>query len=332
MTATAASTLSAREADLVATISPELFIDGVRADTPEWFPVEDPATGLVLASVADADVDDGLRAVDAAARAQQSWGTSSPRTRSDLLRRVYEQITAESEDLALLITLEMGKPLAEARAEVTYAAEFFRWYSEEVERISGELRIAPGGANRIMTMRQPVGPCLLITPWNFPLAMGARKVAAALAAGCTVVLKPAPQTPLSSLALARILEEAGTPAGVLNVVTTTKAAAVVSPMMQDARVRKLSFTGSTAVGKQLVAQASAQLLRVSMELGGNAPFIVLADADVDAAVDGAVQAKLRNGGEAVHGREPVSDSSEGGRLVCGGPDRSVRSSCRRSRN
>ena len=233
--------------------------------------------------------------------------------RGEILRSAFELITSRKDDFALLMTLEMGKPLAESVAEVTYAAEFFRWFSEEACRIEGSYKVAPNGASRLLTMRQPVGPCLFITPWNFPLAMGTRKIGPAIAAGCTMVIKPAAETPLSMLALARVLDEAGLPAGVLNVVPTRKSGALMEPLIRDPRARKLSFTGSTSVGQRLVEQSAQQLLRLSMELGGNAPFLVFADADLDAAVDGAMLAKMRNIGEACtaanrfHVHEAVAD-------------------------
>ena len=262
------------------------------------FDVRDPATAEVLTQVADATAEDGRAALAAAADAQAGWAATPPRDRAEILRRAFEAMTAASDELALLMTLEMGKPLAEARGEVTYAAEFFRWFSEEACRIDGSYQVAPNGASRLLTMRQPVGPCLFITPWNFPLAMGTRKIGPAVAAGCTMVVKPAAETPLSMLALARILAAAGLPDGVLNVVTTTTSGKVMEPLIRDPRARKLSFTGSTEVGRRLVEQSAQQLLRLSMELGGNAPFLVFADADLDAAVDGAMLAKMRNIGEA----------------------------------
>ncbi len=261
-------------------------------------PVEDPSTGAVLAEVADASPADALAALDAAADAAPSWAAHPPRERGEILRRAFETIVARSDDLALLMTLEMGKPLAESHAEVLYAAEFLRWFSEEAVRIEGRYSVSPNGRGRVLTMRQPVGPCLLITPWNFPLAMGTRKAGPALAAGCTVVIKPAQQTPLSTLAFAQILQSCGLPDGVLNVITASDAAATTQPLLSDQRLRKLSFTGSTGVGRMLMSQASETLLRLSMELGGNAPFLVFEDADLDAAVEGAVLAKMRNGGEA----------------------------------
>ncbi|RSM47298.1 NAD-dependent succinate-semialdehyde dehydrogenase [Amycolatopsis balhimycina DSM 5908] len=278
----------------------KLFIDGTWLDAVDGttMPVDDPATGEVVAHVADAGAKDALLAEDAAVRAQESWGRTAPRERGEILRRAHELIVSRADDLALVITTEMGKPLAEAKAEVAYAAEFFRWFSEEAVRIGGGYGVLPDGRNRMLLSRRPVGPCLLITPWNFPLAMGTRKIGPAVAAGCTMVLKPAPQTPLSSLALAGILREAGLPDGVLNVVTTSRAAAVVEPLLRGGRIRKLSFTGSTAVGKLLLAQCADQVVRTSMELGGNAPFVVFEDADLDEAVEGALAAKMRNMGEA----------------------------------
>jgi len=260
--------------------------------------VEDPSTGAVLAEVADATPADGLAALAAAHDAQAGWAATAPRERAEVLRRGFEAVTARGEELALLMTLEMGKPLPEARAELAYGAEFLRWFSEEAVRIAGRYATSPAADSRMLVSRRPVGPCLLITPWNFPLAMATRKVAPAVAAGCTMVLKPAAQTPLTSLAFAGIMLEAGLPPGVLNVITTSSAGLVTAPLMQDERLRKVSFTGSTAVGRQLVRQSADRLLRTSMELGGNAPFVVFGDADHDDAVEGALLAKLRNGGEA----------------------------------
>jgi succinate-semialdehyde dehydrogenase/glutarate-semialdehyde dehydrogenase len=262
------------------------------------FEVEDPSTGEAIAEVADAEIEDGKAALDAAVAKQSEWAATAPRERGEILRRAFELITARIDDLALLMTLEMGKTIAESKGEITYAAEFFRWFAEESVRISGRYSMAPNGATRLLTMKQPVGPCLFITPWNFPLAMGTRKIGPAIAAGCTMVVKPASQTPLSMYALAGILTEAGLPGGVLNVITSRRTGAVVEPLIRDFRLRKLSFTGSTPIGKMLVEQSAEQLLRVSMELGGNAPFLVFGDADLDAAVDGAMLAKMRNMGEA----------------------------------
>ena len=262
------------------------------------FEVEDPATGMVLARVADATPDDAVAALGAAAQAREQWAAVAPRERGEILRRAYELMTERVDGLALLMTLEMGKPLAESRAEVAYAADFLRWFGEEAVRTRGDYKVSTSGANRVLVMRQPVGPCLLITPWNFPAAMVARKVGPAVAAGCTMVLKPPRLTPLSSLAMAGVLVEAGLPAGVLNVVTASSASAVTKPLLSDPRLRKLSFTGSTGVGSSLMAAGADKVLRVSLELGGNAPFVVFADADLGAAVAGALAAKMRNMGEA----------------------------------
>ncbi|MFE5752658.1 NAD-dependent succinate-semialdehyde dehydrogenase [Streptomyces massasporeus] len=284
---------------VVRDVPKQLFIGGGwrDAESGRTLPVGNPATGEELCRVADASPADGQRAVDAAVAAQAAWAATAPRVRSEILRRAYDIIIARTEDLALLMTLEMGKPLAEARAEVAYGAEFFRWFSEEAVRIDGGMTTAPDGRNRLLVTRQPVGPCLLITPWNFPLAMGTRKIGPAIAAGCTIVLKPAPQTPLTSLALAVILKEAGLPDGVLNIVTTTDAPGVVEPLLRGGQIRKLSFTGSTQVGRILLAQCADTVIRTSMELGGNAPLLVFADADLDTAVEGTMVAKMRNMGE-----------------------------------
>jgi len=278
----------------------ELFIGGLwrPASSSGTFPVEDPSTGETLLEVADAVPDDALAALAAAADRQAEWAAHPPRERGEILRRAFEALTARADDLALLMTLEMGKALSESRAEIAYAAEFFRWFSEEAVRIHGRYMVNAGGSGRILTMRGPVGPCVFVTPWNFPTAMGARKIAPAIAAGCTMVVKPAGATPLSMLALTRILEECGLPAGVLNTITTSRSAAAIEPLLRDGRTRKLSFTGSTEVGRTLIEQSASQILRVSMELGGNAPFLVLSDADLPAAVEGALIAKLRNVGEA----------------------------------
>jgi succinate-semialdehyde dehydrogenase/glutarate-semialdehyde dehydrogenase len=291
---------SAREKEVVSSVPTGLFVGGQwrPASTGSTFPVEDPSTGGVLTEVADASPADGMQALEAATKAQPGWAAVPPRERSDILRRAYDLLLERQEDLALLMTLEMGKPLAEARGEVAYAAEFFRWFSEEAVRIEGGYAVAPNGQGRLLVMRQPVGPCLLITPWNFPMAMGTRKIGPAVAAGCTMVVKPAEQTPLSMLALAGIMQEAGLPDGVLNLITTSDPAAVIEPLIRDGRARKLSFTGSTAVGRKLLEQCADQVMRTSMELGGNAPFLVFEDADLDAAVDGAMVAKMRNIGEA----------------------------------
>ncbi len=277
-----------------------LFIAGRWRDSSDGriLEVEDPATGRTLASVADATVADGSAALDAAVSARHTWAATPPRERGEVLRAAFEAVTARTEEFALLMTLEMGKPLAESRGEVAYAAEFFRWFSEEAVRIHGRYSVAPNGASRLLTMKQPVGPTLMITPWNFPLAMGTRKIGPALAAGCTMVVKPASQTPLTMLLLADVLSGCGVPDGVLNVITTSRTGEVIEPLIRDPRLRKLTFTGSTAVGRTLVEQSAEQLLRVSMELGGNAPFLVFDDADMDRAVEGAMLAKMRNIGEA----------------------------------
>jgi succinate-semialdehyde dehydrogenase/glutarate-semialdehyde dehydrogenase len=293
-------TLTNDEQAVLDGVPTELYIAG------QWRPasgggtlsVEDPATGESLCEVADAQVEDALDALGAAAERQAEWAVHPPRERGEILRRAYEELTARSDELALLMTLEMGKALAESKAEIAYAAEFFRWFSEEAVRIHGRYMTNTTGKGRILTMRQPVGPCVFVTPWNFPMAMGTRKLAPALAAGCTVVVKPAQQTPLSMLALTQILERAGLPGGVLNTITARHSGAVIEPLLRDRRTRKLSFTGSTEVGRELIAQSAERVLRVSMELGGNAPFIVFEDADLDAAVDGALTAKMRNVGEA----------------------------------
>ena len=293
----------------------QLFIGGVWRDSSSGrtFGVEDPSTGETIKQVADGDSTDALEALGVASETQPGWAATPPRQRGEILRRTFETLTRRIDELALLMTLEMGKPLEGSRQEISYAADFLRWFSEEAVRIDGRYTPEPNGQGRLLVMRQPVGPCLFITPWNFPMAMATRKLGPAIAAGCTVVIKPAELTPLSTLALARILTEAGLPPGVLNVVTTTDAGATTRPVISDPRLRKLSFTGSTGVGKNLIAAAADQVLRVSMELGGNAPFLVFADADLDAAVEGAVIAKMRNIGEACtaanrfHVHESVAD-------------------------
>jgi succinate-semialdehyde dehydrogenase / glutarate-semialdehyde dehydrogenase len=281
-------------------VETELFIGGkwVPASSGDRFDVLDPATGDVIASVADGGVDDANAAVDAASAAFASWASTAPRQRSEILRRAFELMSSRADDLAKTISLENGKALTDAKGEVTYAAEFFRWYAEEAVRADGTVTTAPAGANRILVVRQPVGVCVMVTPWNFPAAMATRKIGPALAAGCTVILKPASDTPLTALAMAAILDEAGVPAGVVNVLPSRSSGTVVSAMLKDPRVRKVSFTGSTEVGRKLLAQAAENVVNTSMELGGNAPFVVFADADLDAALDGAMIAKMRNGGEA----------------------------------
>ena len=278
----------------------DLFLGGkwVPASSGGRFDVYDPATGDVLASVADGTVADAIAAVDAADAAAADWAATAPRQRAEILRRAFELMTARKGDLARLISLENGKALTDAAGEVAYAAEFFRWYSEEAVRAEGMVMTAPSGANRILVVQQPVGIAVLVTPWNFPAAMATRKIAPALAAGCTCILKPASDTPLTALAMAAILAEAGVPDGVVNVLPSRRSGSVVSAMLHDPRVRKVSFTGSTEVGRVLLAEAADQVVNTSMELGGNAPFLVFADADLDAALDGAMVAKMRNAGEA----------------------------------
>ncbi|MBI4897013.1 MAG: NAD-dependent succinate-semialdehyde dehydrogenase [Actinobacteria bacterium] len=274
------------------------LVGGEWIQTGSTLAIEDPSTGEQLCEIADAGENEALAALDAAARAQEDWAATAPRERGEILRAVYERMSEDVDDLALLMTLEMGKPLAESRAEIMYSADFFRWFGEEAVRISGQYSMMTGGGGRVLTMKQPVGPCVLVTPWNFPSAMATRKLGPALAAGCTAVLKPAKETPLSAFMVAQMLIDAGLPAGVLNVVCGSRASQIVGPLLKDPRTRKLSFTGSTEVGRLLIEQSAEQVLRVSMELGGNAPFIVFDDADLDAAVEGALLAKMRNNGEA----------------------------------
>ena len=289
-----------REREVVDSVPTGLFVGGRwrEARREHRIDVEDPSTGRVLTAVADASEQDGAEALDAAVAAQVDWRRTPARERGEVLRRAFELVTARAEEFALLMTLEMGKPLAEARGEVAYGAEFLRWFSEEAPRIHGRYSNNPAGGSRLLTTKAPVGPCLMITPWNFPLAMGTRKVAPAVAAGCTMVVKPATATPLTMLKFAEVMAEAGLPDGVLNVITTSTTGKVTAPLIADPRLRKLTFTGSTPVGRRLVEQSAQQLLRVSMELGGNAPFLVFDDADLDRAVEGAVAAKMRNTGEA----------------------------------
>jgi len=294
------STLASNEQELLARVPPGLFIGGKWTDAEEGrtFDVHDPATGDVIASIADATPADGIRALDAAVAVQPEWAATPPRTRSDILRRAFDLVQAHKEDLALLMTLEMGKPIAESRGEVVYGGEFLRWFSEEAVRIDGRYGSNPEGTGHMVVSQRPVGPSFFITPWNFPFAMATRKIAPALAAGCTVVIKPPALTPLTTIFFAKLLEEAGLPAGVVNVVQTARSSALSAPIIADPRLRKLSFTGSTEVGRKLIAQAADGILRVSMELGGNAPFVVFEDADLDKAVDGAMMAKFRNIGQA----------------------------------
>jgi succinate-semialdehyde dehydrogenase/glutarate-semialdehyde dehydrogenase len=288
------------EAALLAKVPKQLLIGGQWVDSTSGrsIDVHDPATGLVIATIADASPADGLAALDAASAAQASWGATAPRKRGEILRSAFDLLQERADEFALLMTLEMGKPLAEARGEVTYGGEFLRWFSEEAVRISGRYGSNPEGTGRMIVTHVPVGPSFLITPWNFPLAMATRKISPALAAGCTAVIKPAELTPLTTLYFAALLQEVGLPDGVLGVITTSTSAAVSEPIIADKRLRKLSFTGSTGVGRTLLKQASENVLRTSMELGGNAPFLVFEDADLDKAVDGAMLAKFRNIGQA----------------------------------
>jgi succinate-semialdehyde dehydrogenase / glutarate-semialdehyde dehydrogenase len=307
-------TIATSEQTVVDGVNKQLFIGGEWRDATGGgtLPVEDPSTAEALCEVADGTPEDAVSALDAASEAQADWAKHPPRERAEILRRAFQKMVERTDELALLMTLEMGKTIKESKAEIAYAAEFFRWFSEEAVRIEGRYAVPPTGAGRMLTMKQPVGPCILITPWNFPMAMGTRKIGPAVAAGCTMVIKPAQQTPLSMLALAQILEESGLPDGVLNVVTSSSSGSVMAPLISDPRARKLSFTGSTEVGRKLIEQSAEQILRVSMELGGNAPFLVFEDADVDAAVEGALVAKMRNIGEACtaanrfHVSEPVA--------------------------
>lgn len=288
------------ESELLARVPNQLFIGGDWVDSTSGRAIEvrDPATGSVIRTIADASVADGALAMDAAVAAKESWAATAPRVRGEILRRAFDLLQERAEDFALLMTLEMGKPLAEARGEVSYGGEFLRWFSEEAVRIGGHYGVNPEGTGQMFVTHLPVGPSFLITPWNFPLAMATRKIAPALAAGCTAVVKPAELTPLTTLYFARLLEDAGLPKGVLNVVTTSTSGEVSGPIIADPRLRKLSFTGSTPVGVRLLKQAADNVLRTSMELGGNAPFLVFEDADLDAAVDGAMIAKFRNVGQA----------------------------------
>ncbi|WP_072801713.1 NAD-dependent succinate-semialdehyde dehydrogenase [Rhodococcoides yunnanense] len=286
--------------DLISSLPTDLWLGGKQTpgSTGARFAVLNPATGDQLTTVADATSQDALTALDLADSVQSSWAATPARERAEILRRAFDSVNSRVEDFALLMTLEMGKSLQESRGEVAYGSEFLRWFSEEAVRIGGRFTQAPAGNGRILVTKKPVGPVLAITPWNFPLAMGTRKIGPALAAGCTVIVKPAEDTPLTMLLLGQIFADAGLPAGVLSILPTLNAAAVSGPLMADPRLRKVTFTGSTGVGKLLVRNAADRLLRTSMELGGNAPFIVFDDADVDAAVDGAMLAKMRNGGEA----------------------------------
>ena len=283
---------------LLASVPTGLWIGGEERPASSTFEVLNPATGEVLIAVGNATAVDALAAMDAACSVQATWAATPARERGEVLRAVFEMIIDRAEDFATLMTLEMGKVLPESMGEVKYGAEFFRWFAEEAVRIGGRYTPSPAGTGRIVVTKQPVGPCFAITPWNFPLAMGTRKIGPALAAGCTMIVKPAQETPLTMLLLAKLMAEAGLPAGVLSVLATDKPREVTTALIDDGRLRKLTFTGSTGVGKALVKQSADKLLRTSMELGGNAPFVVFDDADVDAAVDGAMLAKMRNGGEA----------------------------------
>ncbi|WP_172652585.1 NAD-dependent succinate-semialdehyde dehydrogenase [Rhodococcus opacus] len=285
---------------LSADVPTHLWIGGTprAASSGATFAVRDPATETVLAEVADATPEDGLLALDAAVASRDEWASTPPRERAEILRSAFELVHARADEFARVMTLEMGKPLAEAHTEVGYGAEFLRWFAEEAVRIGGRTGTAPAGNGRILVTKEPVGPVLAVTPWNFPLAMATRKIGPALAAGCPIVVKPACETPLTMLLLGEVFAEAGLPQGVLSIVPTTDPAALTAPLIVDPRLRKLTFTGSTGVGKQLLRQSADRLLRTSLELGGNAPFLVFEDADIDAAVEGAVAAKMRNGGEA----------------------------------
>lgn len=283
---------------VIASVPRGQFIGGQWVVSEATFAVENPATGKPLTEVCDATPEDAAAALDAACSAADSWASTEPRERAEVLRRAFELVIERTDTFAALMTLEMGKPLAESRGEVTYGAEFLRWFSEEACRLEGRWSVAPSGGTRILTMKQPVGPVYAITPWNFPLAMGTRKIAPALAAGCTVVIKPASATPLTMLSFMQVLKDAGLPDGVVNCVVSSKSSDVSTPIMEDPRLRKITFTGSTEVGRSLLGQAAPHILRTSMELGGNAPFLVLQDADIDAAVAGAMPAKFRNNGEA----------------------------------
>ncbi len=292
--------IATQEHTVVDKVPTKLLIGGEWRDARggDTLAVEDPSTGETLCEIADATPDDARAALDAAVEAQAEWAATPPNERSEILHRAFLALNERTDELALLMTLEMGKSVAESKAEIAYSAEFFRWFSGEALRMDGYYKVAGNAASRVLVMRQPVGPCYFITPWNFPTAMGTRKLGPAIAAGCTMVIKPAQQTPLSMLALAQLLEECGLPGGVLNVITSSSSSAVSEPIIGDSRLRKLSFTGSTEVGRKLIAQAAENVLNVSMELGGNAPFLIFDDADLDAALEGAMVAKMRNIGEA----------------------------------
>jgi succinate-semialdehyde dehydrogenase/glutarate-semialdehyde dehydrogenase len=291
--------VATEEQAVIERVPKQLWIGGEWRDgSAGTLPVEDPATGETICDVADATPEDAISALDAAVAAQPDWAATPPNERSEILHRAFLALNERADELATLMTLEMGKAVAESKAEITYAAEFFRWFAGEALRIDGYYKTAGNAQSRVLVMRQPIGPCFFITPWNFPNAMGTRKIGPAVAAGCTMVIKPAHQTPLSMLALADLLHDCGLPPGVLNVITASSSSAVSAPVISDPRLRKLSFTGSTEVGRKLIEQAAEGILKVSMELGGNAPFLIFDDADLDAAIDGAMIAKMRNVGEA----------------------------------
>jgi succinate-semialdehyde dehydrogenase / glutarate-semialdehyde dehydrogenase len=292
--------IATEEQTVVDSVEKRLYIGGEWRDASggDTLEVLDPATEEPLCEVADGTPEDAVAALDAAVEKQREWASSPPNDRAGILWKAFELLTERADELALLMTLEMGKPVAESKSEIVYAADFFRWFSGEALRIDGNYKQFANGTSRVLVMKQPVGPSLMITPWNFPMAMGTRKVGPAIAAGCTIVMKPAQQTPLSMLALGQILEEAGLPGGVFNIVTTSSSSKTTGPLIQDPRLRKLSFTGSTEVGRKLIEASAQQVLKTSMELGGNAPFLIFEDADLDAAVDGALLAKMRNIGEA----------------------------------
>jgi len=307
--------IATQEQTVVDKVAKQLYIGGEWRDAAggETLAVEDPATGEALCEIADGTPDDAKAALDAAVGMQAEWAATPPNERSEILWRAFQLLNERADELALLMTLEMGKTVAESKGEIAYSAEFFRWFSGEALRMDGYYKEAGNRASRVLVMRQPIGPCFFITPWNFPMAMGTRKVGPAIAAGCTMVWKPAKLTPLSAFALAQLLEEAGLPGGVLNIVTSSSSSAVAEPVISDPRLRKLSFTGSTEVGRTLIEQSAQNILKVSMELGGNAPFLVFEDADLDAAVEGALVAKMRNIGEACtaanrfHVAGPIAD-------------------------
>jgi succinate-semialdehyde dehydrogenase / glutarate-semialdehyde dehydrogenase len=307
--------IATEEQTVVDNVQRKLYIGGEWRDASGEGTLEviDPATEEPICEVADATPEDAMTALDAAVAGQAEWAATPPNDRAGILWKAFEKLVERADELALLMTLEMGKPLAESKAEIVYAADFFRWFSGEALRIDGTYKQFASGANRVLVMKQPVGPSLMITPWNFPMAMGTRKIGPAVAAGCTVVMKPAKQTPLCMLALAQILEESGLPGGVLNLITTSSSGKTTGPLIQDGRLRKLSFTGSTEVGRSLIEASAPNVLNVSMELGGNAPFLIFDDADLDAAVEGALLAKMRNIGEACtsanrfHVAEPIRE-------------------------